>query len=85
MEWMKSSEDVPKPSDRRTSSFDHPRCRGGGRLIGARGIVGGRRASPLRTHQGADAAAARISWGRRRSCIGMGCQKLNSGGVGFFL
>lgn len=53
-------EDAPKPPDRRRSSLDDPRCRSDVRLVEARRIVGGRRASPSCAHQGGAAARARL-------------------------
>jgi hypothetical protein len=44
--------DASQPSDWRRSSSNDPRCRSCVRPIGARRIVGGRRASPSRAHQG---------------------------------
>jgi hypothetical protein len=50
---MRSSlENATKPPDWRRSSSDDPRCHNGIQLVGARRIVGGRRASSSHAHQG---------------------------------
>jgi hypothetical protein len=65
MDQMRSSEeDALKPSNRRSSSLDDSLCRIGVWFVRARWIVGVRRASSSRAHQGVPLPAH--SFGRRR-------------------